>query len=159
VTTRFAVAATALALLIATPAQADVALENAWMRPAHAGDRAAVYVDIAARSAVKLVAATTPAAARVEFVLVPAPEDTPAKERIVGEVPVVAGSTVRFAYGGSHLRLVDLKEDARPGSSLPLTLTFADPRGQRRGVDVQVVVRGIAARRPEPTPADAAPAR
>ena len=46
--------------------------------------------------------------------------------REVGHLEVAAGTTVELVPGGFHLMLLDLTTDLVPGTSFPLTLTFAE---------------------------------
>jgi copper(I)-binding protein len=136
-------------------AAADVRLENAWMRPAYAGQpQAMVYVDVRASEPMKLVGAKSPAARRAELVLVDPPGVPAEQHRVVPELPVAGGGLTRLAYLGSHVRLVDVADDLHAGHSIALELAFVDASGKRQAVTTQAVVRGIAARRPE---ADSAP--
>jgi hypothetical protein len=133
---------------------ADVRLENAWMRPARAGQaQAGVYVDIHAREPLRLVAAKSPAAKRAELVLVDPPGAPADEHRVVPELPVAAGVVTRLAYLGSHVRLVDVAQDLWAGHSIALELTFVDANGKRQTAAAEAVVRGVAAR-----PAGAGPA-
>jgi copper(I)-binding protein len=139
------VAALALARVLADPAhaQGDVLLENAWMRPAPQGQaQAAAYVDIRAAKPLKLVGASSPAAGRAELVLVDPPDPDPATHRVVGELPIT-GNRLRLALGGSHVRLIDVAHDLRPGERVPLELAFVDASGRRSTATTEILVRGL----------------
>jgi copper(I)-binding protein len=139
-----------IALAAGTAAAADVKLDNAWMRPAYAGQaQAMVYVDIRASEPLRLVAARSPAAKRAELVVVDPPGAPPDQHRVVPELPVSGSGVTRLAYLGSHVRLLDVGEDLYAGRSLVLELEFVDARGKRHRASTEAVVRGIAARRPE----------
>ena len=155
---RCAAGASLLAVLLATPAfasAANIALRNAWMRPAPAGAASArVYVDIESDVDVTLVGVTTPVASKVEIVRTQTIGD-PATEKTVAAYPVPAHGRTRLAYLGDHLRLVDLTRDARNGEPVPLALVFEDTAGTRTQVPVDVTVRGLLTPQ-QPTPASAA---
>jgi periplasmic copper chaperone A len=70
-----------------------------------------------------LVAAQTPAAARVEIhqTLL---ADGMARMRPLTQIVIGAGKVVKVGPGGIHLMLVDLARPLVAGSSVPLTLTF-----------------------------------
>jgi hypothetical protein len=144
------------AVLVAVPAvRAEVALTNAWMRPAYAGQTSAqVYVDVRAERPLRLVAASAPVARRAELVLVDPPSNDPTTHRVVAELPVAGGGETRLALGGSHVRLVEVSRDVWPGESWPLELAFVDAAGKRVTANAEVLVRGLMARRPEGTPQD-----
>lgn len=138
------------AMLVASMAAAEVRLENAWLRPAYAGQPAArVYVDIDSTEALKLVAARSPVAKGAELVLVEPPGAELDKQRVVKELPVAAKRPTRLAYLGSHVRLLDIRQDLLPGTKIPLELTFVDGKGARRSISTEAVIRGIGARRPD----------
>lgn len=142
----------AAVVIAAAPAQAEVDLANGWMRPAYGGQpRAAVYVDIRSAHPAKLVGATSQLARQVELVLVDPPNSDPATHRVVDELPVAGGRETRLAMGGSHIRLVDIVRDVRPGERWPLELAFVDASGKRFSATTEVLVRGLMARRPEGT--------
>lgn len=136
--------------LAASLAHADVKLENGWLRPAYAGQSAAmVYVDIQSTEALELVAAKSPVAKGAQLVLVDPPGVGPDKHRVVKTLPVAANQATRLAYLGSHVRLLDIQQDLRPGATVPLELTFVDAKGARRTVSTDALIRGISARRPD----------
>lgn len=147
-----ALAAGALAALATTFAHAQVTLANAWMRPAAAGQPAAVYVDIQSTAPSKLVGAESPVAGRAEIVLVEDPA-SPTVQKVVSEMSVAPGRLLRLAYLGSHIRLVDLRTDVLPGTRVPLALVFVDARGASSKVAVEAEVRGLSIRSPEATKA------
>ena len=132
-------------MALASVVQAEVAFDDAWMRPAHAGQaQAAVYVDIRSSEALTLVGASTGVAKRVDLVA----NDRPGLEgfaRVAPSLPLVANGVTRLAYLGSHLRLVDLLRDVRPGERVDVDLVLVDAAGQRRTARLTAQARGIAA--------------
>lgn len=144
----------AAALTAAANAQGDVKLDNAWMRPAYAGQpHAAVYVDIRAPEPLRLVGASSPVANRAELVRVEPPSPDPAQHRVVPDFAIAGGGETRLAYLGNHIRLVDVRREVAPNERVPVELVFVDAAGKRRMVAMDVLVRGLTARRPEPEPA------
>ena len=140
------------AALTASLAHADVKLENGWLRPAYAGQPAAMlYVDIQSTEALELVAAKSPVAKGAQLVLVDPPGAEPDKHKVVKTLPVAANQATRLAYLGSHVRLLDIQQDLQPGAKILLELTFVDSKGTRRTVSTDALIRGIAARRLEGT--------
>lgn len=109
----------------ATPA--GVAVQNAWVRlPAAPGRPGAGYMTlVGGPAAERLVAATSPVAARVELHRAVARGGVMRMEPVVG-VDLPARSRVAFAPGGLHLMLFGLKAEAAKG--VPLTLRFASGR-------------------------------
>ena len=70
-----------------------------------------------------LIAASTPAAAHVEFHRTSLDAGT-ARMRPAGALVVAPNTTVTAEPGGLHLMLVDLKSPLVAGSSIPLVLEF-----------------------------------
>jgi copper(I)-binding protein len=141
-----------LLLVFALPAWAvDIQLKSAWMRPAAAGDDARAYVDIVSDAPLRLVGATTPAARRVQLVLVTNTDGTdPGK--VVKSMPIAAGTPTRLAYKGSHLRLVGVRHDIVPGGPpVAVSLRFTDDKGKRHDAKMDVVVRGLVVPHSPPT--------
>ncbi len=101
-------------------------IAEAWTRPAAAGQTGAGYLSItnSGRTADRLIAAASPAAARVsihESTMV----GSVATMRAVGAVTIAAGSTALFRPGGLHLMLEGLKRPLKVGGRVAVTLIFA----------------------------------
>ena len=134
--------------LAAPLASAQVKLENAWLRPAAAGQPAAmVYVDIESGAPVKLVGARSPIARSAQLVIVE-PPGPDAPHKIVGEIDVPANVRKRLAYLGSHIRLVQIERDLTPGTGVPIELDFIDANGKPIRAYIDANVRGIGAQPP-----------
>lgn len=100
------------------------------------GRPAAGYFTLTAGAApVELTGVASPPA-RVELHGMSMAGDVMRMDRLPS-VRVAAGRSVAFAAGGRHLMLFDLPARVRPGTTLPLTFTFAD--GAR--LTVRAVVR------------------
>lgn len=114
------------AAIAGTYTHGGLQISQPWSRATAAGMPMGVaYFTITNRGgkADALIAASTPAAARVEIhhtTLV----DGMARMRPLGEVPIPAGETVKIEPGGIHLMLVDLKAPLVAGKPVPLTLEF-----------------------------------
>ena len=146
-------AAAAMAPVLAVAA--DIRLSSAWMRPAPAGSDAKGYVDIASDTPLTLVAASTPAARKVEIVQLTRYDGTdPGK--VVKKMAVEPGTPTRLAYKGSYLRLVGVRRDVLLGAPVPVTLEFRDRAGKRFTAKAEMQVRGVAGPMPDP---DAEPRR
>jgi copper(I)-binding protein len=123
-----------VACVHAATARAEITLENAWMRPAYAGQaQASVYVDIRSTEALKLVGASSPAAKRAELVLVDPPGNDPTKHKVVASLPVAANAPTRLAYLGNHVRLIELTRNVVPGELVGLN-PFVDAKACARAV-------------------------
>jgi periplasmic copper chaperone A len=101
-------------------------VSDAWTRPTAAGMPMGVAYFIVRNtgaSADTLVAASTPAAARVEFHQTTF-DGGMARMRPLREIAVPANGVVAVAPGGIHLMLVDLRGPLAAGTRVPLVLEF-----------------------------------
>jgi periplasmic copper chaperone A len=67
----------------------------------------------------------------------------------VDRLVLAPGAVTEMGPGGYHLMLFDLKSQPKPGTRLPLTLTFAS--GTK--LEVEIIARGLAATGPAISPA------
>ena len=113
-------------VLAASPAAAQIKIENAWARATAPGAKiAAGYMTIrnAATTADKLVAASSPAAEKVEM-HVTLKEGDVFRMREVKGYDIPAGGSFELKPGGAHLMLVNIKAPFKEGAKIPLTLRF-----------------------------------
>jgi len=120
--------------VLALPAMAgdytlgNLTISNPWSRATAPGMSMGVaYFSITNRGKVAdaLVAASSPAAARVEIHQTSI-SDGMARMRPLREVVISPGATVKVESGGIHLMLVDLKQPLTPTATVPLTLRFRE---------------------------------
>jgi len=118
--------------LCATPASAHqyelgtLVIGHPWARPTAPGmPLGAAYLSITnnGKYADALVAASSPAAARVEFHQTTL-ADGMARMRPLTEIAIAPGATVKIEPGGIHVMLADLKAPLEPGKPVPLELEF-----------------------------------
>jgi len=133
------------ALLAASAAAAEaVSVKEAWVRATAPGQKVAgAYLELTSRADAALIAAASPAAARVELHTM-AMEGGVMRMRPVRRVALPAGKWVKLAPGGLHLMLVDLQRPLNEGDRVPLALTIEQADGSRATVSVQAAVRGLA---------------
>jgi copper(I)-binding protein len=140
-----ALLAASLGLAACAPEPIGVAgmeIGDAWSRPTAPGMPMGVaYFTITNGTPVDdaLIAASTPAAARVEM-HESSIEDGMARMRPLTEIPVPAGGRVTVAPGGIHLMLVDLVQPLEMGSRVPLVLEFRT--AGKITVELRVETRG-----------------
>jgi len=122
-------------------AQAMQVLEP-WMRATQADRPAAVYLQLAGGPD-RLLGVASDVAGRAELheTIV---EDGVAKMRPVAGVLVSPGARTRFAPGGMHIMLLDLKKPLKEGDVVRLALTFE----RAKVVTVNVPVQGMRATGP-----------
>ena len=72
-------------------------------------------------------------------------DDGVMKMRAVRQLEVPAGQTVQLAPGSYHIMLMSLKSTLKPGSAIPIILTYQDKAGKKRKMEVKAEVRDITA--------------
>ena len=149
-----ALAACALALSGARAfGDAELTVAHGWARPTPPGvSVGAGYLEIdGGASADRLLGASSPRAARVEF-----HESTVeagiARMRELTAVPVAAGGRVAFAPGGLHLMLLGLVAPLVAGDRVPLMLNFEHAGARAMVLGVGEDARAAAAATPRRTP-------
>jgi copper(I)-binding protein len=120
------------ALLLAAAAAAhtyqldSLVIDHPWSRATAPGMPMGVaYLSITnnGKNADALIAASTPAAARVEMHKTSI-VDGMARMRPLSEIAIPPGATVKIEPGGIHLMLVDLESALEHGKTVPLVLEF-----------------------------------
>lgn len=136
---------TALALLATTShAQPAVEVQGAWVRasvPGQAGTGA--FMQLTAREGARLVGVSSPVAGVAEVHEMRLEGDV-MRMRAVPGLDLPAGKTVELKPGGYHVMLLDLKSALPKDSSVPLTLSFSDAKGQRSQLELKVPVKAAA---------------
>ena len=112
--------------LAATPAVAQIKIENAWARATPPGAKiAAGYMTIRndASAPDRLIAATSPAAEKVETHVTMKEGDVFRMRQVKGyDVP--ARGSFELKPGGAHLMFVNIEAPFKEGGRVPLTLRF-----------------------------------
>jgi copper(I)-binding protein len=131
-------------ICVATAAGAvEIQAKNPWVRSAAEGQATTpAYVDILSDTALKLVAATSPWATKIELRTI----DTGAGrsgERTVAAFEVPAGTALRLAPGGSYLALIEVTRAFGNGDFVPLTLLFEDAAKTPHTLAVKAQARGL----------------
>lgn len=132
----FLLALTALLCAVFTPAAfahdvkaGALEIDHPWSR-ATAGQAAngAAFMTITNKGATadKLVAAATPAAAKVELHTHVMDGGVMRMREVEGGIDLPAGATVALAPGGLHVMLLGLAQPLKEGEMVPMTLTFRD---------------------------------
>ena len=133
---------------VSPTAPVQVQVQDAWARATVAGQSATgAFMTLTAPVATRLVGVSTPAAGVAEVHEMKLDGDI-MRMRAVDALALPAGQSVVLKPGGYHVMLMDLKAPVKAGDSLPLTLVFEGPKGQRHTQDVKAVVRGLAAAAP-----------
>ncbi|WP_421990170.1 copper chaperone PCu(A)C [Roseococcus sp.] len=122
-----------------------IAVEGGWTRAAGQGAQGAGFFSIrnTGAQADTLVAASSPAAARVEL-HTSLREGDVMRMRPVESIPLPAGGSVALAPGGLHMMLIGLTRPLVVGQTIPVSLRF-ERAGQ---VTVNLTVQAAGARAP-----------
>ncbi len=115
-----------LLALLATPALAQIEIENAWARATPPGAKiAAGYMTIRNKSSSPdhLIRVASPLAARVEMHVHIHDGDVMRMRQVKGyDIP--ASGSLELKSGGAHLMFVDIKQPFKEGEKIPVTLRF-----------------------------------
>ena len=115
-----------LLALLATPALAQIEIENAWARATPPGaETAAGYMMMRNKSSSPdhLVRAASPLAARVEMHVHTHDGDV-MRMRQVKSYDIPARGSLELTPGVAHLMFVDIKRPFKQGEQIPVTLRF-----------------------------------
>ena len=138
-TLRLALAAAA-ALVIATPAAAQVTVTDPWVRGTVPGQMATgAFMQLKSAADARLVEARSPVAGVVEIHEMTL-ENNVMRMRAVPALSLPAGRSVELKPGGYHVMLMDLKQQMKEGEVVPVTLVV-ETAGKRETVEVKAAVR------------------
>ena len=133
-----------LAALLALGAQAQTTVKDPWVRGTVAGQKATgLFAQVTSASGGKLVAATSPVAGVVEIHEM-VMDGNVMKMRAVAGLDLPAGKMVDLKPGGYHVMLMDLKQELKPGESVPVTLVIEGAGGKRESVQLKAPVKPLA---------------
>lgn len=132
-------AAVFFTLWLTTPAWAEVAVENAWVRmPPPVADTAAGYLVLknSGEQSVAVVSVECDAAAEPEFHSMQT-HDGMVHMQKMERVEVPAGGSIEFAPGGDHLMMKGLTKELKAGEHVTLRIAFSN--GESVTVQAQVI--------------------
>jgi len=128
------------ALAAVNPAAA-VQAQGAWARATVAGQKGTgAFMKLSSPVALRLVRAESPVAGVVEIHEMKLEGDTMRMRAMPNGLELPAGQTVELRPGGNHVMLMDLKQPLAEGTTVPLTLYFADAQGAQSTLALQVPV-------------------
>jgi VCBS repeat-containing protein len=141
---RIALLAAAGLLSTAAFAQSQVAVSDPWIRATVPAQKATgAFMQLKAAKATRLLAASSPAAGRVEIHQMEMQGQTMRMHAVDG-IDLPAGQAVNLASGGYHIMLLDLKRQLKEGEQVPMTLTVQGADGKRDSVNLTVPVKPLA---------------
>ena len=116
---------------LALSAQAQVRIEDAWVRGTVAQQRATgAFMRLTPEANLRLVGASSPVAGVTEIHAMVVENDV-MKMRQIPVLELPAGRTTELKPGGYHVMLMSLKEQVKGGDAVPITLVFEDDARQR----------------------------
>jgi periplasmic copper chaperone A len=128
-------------LNIQAQSAADVKIEGAWVRVAVEGQKGTGgFMKLTSPAPMKLVAVSSPVAAVGEVHEMKMQGDVMRMAELKGGLELPAGKAVELKPGGFHIMLLDLKQPLKADSQIPVTLTFANAKGEQSKVEIKVPV-------------------
>lgn len=138
------------ALLAAGVAYGDqsVTISDAWVRATAPGQTVAgAFLEITSPTRASIIGVESEAAKSAEIHL-SGMENGVMKMREIKKIDVPAGKTLRFAPGGYHIMLIDVKHALAPGEKVPLSLKLERADKSLVEVTINATVRAIGDRPP-----------
>ncbi len=125
----------------------EVSVANAWVRATAEGQSGTGgFMTLTAKQPMRLVGVASPVAGVGEVHEMKMEGDV-MKMRALPGLDLPAGKAVELKSGGTHMMLMDLNQTLKYGTTVPITLTFADAQGKQSQLTVQMPV---AFRAPKP---------
>ncbi len=152
---RFAATALLCGAGIGAALAQPVEVGQAWIRATVQGQPSTgAFMQLKAKEATTLVAVSSPVAGVAEIHEMKMDGDIMRMRHLSQGLPLPAGKSVALAPGGFHIMLMNLKTSLPKDTTVPLTLTFRDAKGQEQRQELQLPVAVVA----PGTQAGAAPA-
>lgn len=138
----------AAALLAATAAQAQVSVQDAWVRATVPQQKATgAFMQLTATQDAQLLSVSSPVAAVAEIHEMTMDSGV-MKMHAIPSLALPAGKPVQLKPGSYHLMLLDLKAQVKNGDTVPVTLVFQGADGKRQTLQVQAPARPLGAAMP-----------
>ncbi len=123
----------------------NVTVADDWVRATVQGQKATgAFMKITAKDQAKLVTASSPAAGLVEIHEMKMDKDVMKMAALPSGLELPAGKTVELKPGGYHVMLMDLKTPLAADSTVPVTLTFQDAKGNKTTQELKLPVKAMA---------------
>jgi copper(I)-binding protein len=133
-----------LALTAGFACAQTVEVKDAWVRAAVPGQSGTgAFMSITAKDGAKLVGVSSSVAGVAEVHEMKMDNDV-MRMRAIPALDLPAGKTVALKPGGYHVMLMELKQALPQGSTVPLTLTLRDAKGQESKVELKLPVAAAA---------------
>ncbi|GGC63791.1 copper chaperone PCu(A)C [Undibacterium terreum] len=136
-------ASAALFLAVLGTAQAQVKVDNAWVRATVPQQKATgAFMQLSSAKDTRLVEAKSPVAGIVEIHQM-AMQDNVMKMRQVAFLDMPAGQALELKPGGFHIMLMDLKAQVKDGDKVPVTLVFEGKDKKKETLEVTAIARPL----------------
>lgn len=123
----------------------NVTVADGWVRATVQGQKATgAFMKITAKDAAKLVAGSSPAAGVVEIHEMKMEKDVMKMAALPNGLDLPSGKTVELKPGGYHVMLMDLKAPLVANSTVPVTFTFQDAKGNKTTQELKLPVKSMA---------------
>ncbi|MEY4754970.1 MAG: hypothetical protein RJA44_2645 [Pseudomonadota bacterium] len=143
-----ALACTALSLLSASLAHAEVSVKEPWVRATVASQKATgAFMQISSTEPVRLVEVRSAAAKIVEVHEMKMEGDRMVMQA-VNALDINPGTALELKPGGYHVMLIDLAKPVQAGDKVALTLVLEDKNKKRSTVEVSADARALGAAKP-----------
>jgi periplasmic copper chaperone A len=127
--------------------EAQVSVTHAWVRATAEGQTGTGgFMTLTAKQPMRLVGVASSVAGVGEVHEMKMQGDVMQMRALTG-LDLPAGKTVELRPGGTHMMLMDLNQTLKYGTTVPVTLMFADAQGKQSKLTVQMPV---AFRAPKP---------
>ena len=124
----------------------NVTVTDGWVRATVQGQKATgAFMKLTAKDAGKLVSGSSPAAGVVEVHEMKMDKDVMKMAALPNGLDLPAGKTVELKPGSYHVMLMDLKSPLAADSTVPVTLTFQDAKGNKTTQELKLPVKAMAA--------------
>lgn len=142
-TTFFKFLITSAAFLAPLATQAQVTVNEPWVRATVASQKATgAFMQLSSPANTRLVAAKSSVANVVEIHEMAMVGDM-MKMRAIPGIDVPAGKSVDLKPGGYHVMLIDLKDQIKAGDTVPITLVFEGADKKQQTVEIKAPARPL----------------
>ena len=120
----------------------NVVVADGWVRATVQGQKATgAFMKITAKDTAKFIAGSSPVAGLVEIHEMKMDKDVMKMAAMPNGLDLPAGKTVELKPGSYHVMLMDLKSPLAADSTVPVTLTFQDSKGNKTSQELKLPVK------------------
>ena len=130
-------------IFAAFPVMAQVTVKEPWVRATVSQQKATgAFMQLTSAQDARLVEAKSPVAGVVEVHEMVMEKDV-MKMRAVKGLDLPAGKTVELKPGGYHVMLMDLKQQMKEGTTVPVTLVVEGKDKKRSTIEIKAPVKPL----------------